>query len=204
MPLPTMSLRAAPEHHAIIREVAAALRTRPELVAALRDLLAGQPDNAGRVPDDIAALRARLEAVERWIAERDRPQASATPGKGATRPATRPLPAAAPEQIDLEDLCGPPRQASVSETGEGAPAQSPHPRSSRTGADLAPVPGNPEKGEGGSGFGARVRQARVARGLSQKAFGRMVGVSGQAIALIEAGGGAKPETRARIEEVLGL
>jgi hypothetical protein len=42
MPLPTMSLRAAPEHHQLIRDIATALRTRPELAGVLRDVLQTQ------------------------------------------------------------------------------------------------------------------------------------------------------------------
>lgn len=42
MPLPTMSLRAPPEHHQLIRDIATALRTRPELETALRDVLQSQ------------------------------------------------------------------------------------------------------------------------------------------------------------------
>ena len=42
MPLPTMSLRAAPEYHQLIRDIATALRTRPELVDVLRDVLQTQ------------------------------------------------------------------------------------------------------------------------------------------------------------------
>lgn len=42
MPLPTMSLRAPPEHHQLIRDIATALRTRPELADVLRDVLQTQ------------------------------------------------------------------------------------------------------------------------------------------------------------------
>jgi hypothetical protein len=42
MPLPTMSLRAPPEHHQLIRDIATALRTRPELAAVLRGVLQAQ------------------------------------------------------------------------------------------------------------------------------------------------------------------
>jgi hypothetical protein len=44
MPLPTMSLRAASEHHQLIRDIATALRTRPELADVLRDVLQTQHD----------------------------------------------------------------------------------------------------------------------------------------------------------------
>jgi hypothetical protein len=46
MPLPTMSLRAPPEHHQLIRDIATALRTRPELADVLRDVLQTQHGSA--------------------------------------------------------------------------------------------------------------------------------------------------------------
>jgi hypothetical protein len=42
MPLPTMSLRVAPEYHQLIRDIATALRNRPELADVLRDVLQTQ------------------------------------------------------------------------------------------------------------------------------------------------------------------
>jgi hypothetical protein len=42
MPLPTMSLRASPEYHQLIRDIATTLRTRPELADVLRDVLQTQ------------------------------------------------------------------------------------------------------------------------------------------------------------------
>jgi hypothetical protein len=37
--LPTMSLRASPEHHQLIRDIATALRTRPELADVLQPVI---------------------------------------------------------------------------------------------------------------------------------------------------------------------
>jgi hypothetical protein len=72
MPLPTMSLRAAPEHHKLIRDLAAALRTRPELADVLRDVLQAQHDTAGRMTErDTAVLQdvvERLSHAEQRIA----------------------------------------------------------------------------------------------------------------------------------------
>ncbi len=74
--LPTMSLRVPPEHQALIRAVARALRTRPALPAALVALLAeGEPASAAPLPG-LSDVVARLEAVEAWIAGRN---AAATP-----------------------------------------------------------------------------------------------------------------------------
>jgi hypothetical protein len=61
MPLPTMSLRAPPEHHQLIREIATALRTRPELASVLRDVLQSQYDGiAQRDTDVLHAFQERL------------------------------------------------------------------------------------------------------------------------------------------------
>ena len=61
MPLPTMSLRAAPEHHQLIRDIATALRTRPELADVLRDVLQSQYGGiAQRDTDVLHAFQERL------------------------------------------------------------------------------------------------------------------------------------------------
>jgi hypothetical protein len=62
MPLPTMSLRAAPEHHQLIRDIATALRTRPELVDVLRDVLQAQYDS-GVTDRNTDALQPILERL---------------------------------------------------------------------------------------------------------------------------------------------
>lgn len=61
MALPTMSLRAAPEHHQLIRDIATALRTRPELADVLRGVLQSQYDDiAQRDTDVLHAFQERL------------------------------------------------------------------------------------------------------------------------------------------------
>lgn len=72
-PLPTMSVRCLPEHQPLVRSIARALRDRPALADTIGALLA-QPDAwpTAAVPSpDMAAILARLEAVERWIVERN-------------------------------------------------------------------------------------------------------------------------------------
>jgi hypothetical protein len=73
MPLPTMSLRVAPEYHQLIRDIATALRTRPELADVLHDVLQTQHDNVlqsqhdGIAPRDTDVLQSildRLAALE--------------------------------------------------------------------------------------------------------------------------------------------
>ena len=61
MPLPTMSVRAPPEHHQLIREIATALRTRPELADVLRDVLQTQHGvTTERDTDALHAFQERL------------------------------------------------------------------------------------------------------------------------------------------------
>ena len=81
-----MSLRVAPEHHQLLRDIATALRTRPELADVLRHVLQAQHDGVtvrdtdvsqstlDPILDRIAALEerepriARMEALEARIA----------------------------------------------------------------------------------------------------------------------------------------
>jgi DNA-binding NarL/FixJ family response regulator len=64
MPLPTMSLRVAPEYHQLIRDIATALRTRPELAGVLRDVLQTQHGIAPRNTDVLQSILDRLAALE--------------------------------------------------------------------------------------------------------------------------------------------
>jgi hypothetical protein len=57
-----MSLRAPPEHHQLIRDIATALRTRPELADVLRAVLQAQHDGiAQRDTDVLQTIFERLE-----------------------------------------------------------------------------------------------------------------------------------------------
>src|SRR4051812_41447908 len=68
MPLPTMSLRVAPEHHQLLRDIATALRTRPELADVLRDVLQAQHDSGvtERNTDVLQPFIERLEITRRF------------------------------------------------------------------------------------------------------------------------------------------
>jgi hypothetical protein len=72
MPLPTMSLRAPPEHHQLIRDIATALRTRSELASILRNVLQTQHDVTERDTDALQAFQTRLmiqsEGLQRIMA----------------------------------------------------------------------------------------------------------------------------------------
>lgn len=105
MPLPTMSLRAAPEHQQIIRDIATALRTRPELADVLRDVLQTQhgiaPGNTGvlqSILERLAALEereprmVRIEALETRMAalEGQGSAPAAEPAKPKAQAKTKP------------------------------------------------------------------------------------------------------------------
>jgi hypothetical protein len=69
MPLPTMSLRAPPEHHQLIRDIATALRTRPELADVLHDVLQTQHDGVAcrRSQSSAAVLDFIAESCSDWV-----------------------------------------------------------------------------------------------------------------------------------------
>jgi hypothetical protein len=75
MPLPTMSLRVTPEYHQLLRDIAAALRTRPELASVLRDVLQTQHGVTERDTDVLHAFQERLmihsDALQRVTAYAD-------------------------------------------------------------------------------------------------------------------------------------
>ncbi len=135
-PLPTMSIRCHPEHQRLLRDVAAALRTRPEIAAAVAALLAEPGTAPLPMPmpaPDLAAVLARLETIERWIAERntdvtrsgETPDGAAERNTGATRyvtraavaapsdhpPAAAVTPDAPPPESDTETTLGRPGKA---------------------------------------------------------------------------------------------
>lgn len=70
-PLPTMSLRCQDEHKALIRDLARALRTRPDLAGTIAALLADDAGASASQSPVLADVVARLDAVERWIAGRN-------------------------------------------------------------------------------------------------------------------------------------
>jgi hypothetical protein len=68
MPLPTITLRVAPEHHRLFRDIGAAIRTRPELADVLRDVLQAQHDSGvtERNTDVLQPFIERLEITRRF------------------------------------------------------------------------------------------------------------------------------------------
>jgi hypothetical protein len=68
MPLPTMSLPAAPEHHQLICDITTALRSHPELADVLRDVLQAQHDGiAGRDTDVLQPVLDCLTQAELFL-----------------------------------------------------------------------------------------------------------------------------------------
>src|SRR3954467_9334022 len=66
MPLPTMSLRVAPEYQQLIRDIGLALRTRPGLANVLRGVLQSQHDSiAIRDTDVLQAMQEKLALQEK-------------------------------------------------------------------------------------------------------------------------------------------
>ena len=72
MQLPTMSLRVAKEHQQLIRDIGLALRTRPELVNVLHNVLQSQYSITERDTDVLQAFQTRLmiqsEGLQRIMA----------------------------------------------------------------------------------------------------------------------------------------
>jgi DNA-binding NarL/FixJ family response regulator len=88
MPLPTISIRVAPEHQRLIRYIAGALRTRPELADVLHEVLQSQHEPAtDRVTDVLQDLIARLDEHERRLAALENASTQVTDGAtGQPRP----------------------------------------------------------------------------------------------------------------------
>jgi hypothetical protein len=91
MALPTMSLRASPEYHQLIRDIATALRTRPELADVLRDVLQTQDGIALRNTDVLQSILDRLAALERSIAVNAPSQPAKARSRGRARDAKGPV-----------------------------------------------------------------------------------------------------------------
>jgi hypothetical protein len=72
MALPTFSLRVAPEHQPLVRDIAAALRIRPELADVLSNALQAEPLPADRMTlrdtDVLQPVLDRLTADEQRLA----------------------------------------------------------------------------------------------------------------------------------------
>jgi hypothetical protein len=119
MPLPTMSLRAAPEHHQLIRDIATALRTRPELADVLRGVL--QTQHAcitERDTDVLQSILDRLAALEEWAVSGGAPS---PPDKA--EPTQPPLTLDQTRQIDAMMKAGKSAEEIMKATGRPIPTR---------------------------------------------------------------------------------
>jgi len=111
-PLPTMSLRAAPEHHSVLRRIARVIRAHPEIIPDIESILDGAETRDGGAtrsgPDRIADVLLRVEETETVLqdalrritdmeterlqygrdTERNTDEAAPDVSRNATRPAT--------------------------------------------------------------------------------------------------------------------
>ena len=94
------------------------------------------------------------------------------------------------------------RMAALEDRAASVPP-SRHPAEQKT-APPAPEVTGAKQGGAPPTFGATVKAAREGRGLSKAALAKMVGLSGEAIRLIENGRGMKPDTRTRLATALAL
>lgn len=174
-PLPTISLRCAPEHAALIRDIARALRTRPGLADALAALLADASPSAAPAPV-LADVLARLEAVERWISERNTPVLRCS---AADDEAGSAVPAPAPE-------------------GNADAMQGNTPTVAPAAPEAAPTA---HPGE----FSDAIKRARTALKWSTRKLAAEAGVSQTTVSHIETGRTpGTPENRAKIAAALGI
>jgi hypothetical protein len=119
MPLPTMSVRASPEHHQIIRDIATALRTRPELAGVLRDVLQTQHDGiAQRDTGVLQSILDRLAALEEWAVSSGAPS---PPDKA--EPTQPPLTLDQTRQIDAMMKAGRSAEEIMKVTGRPIPTR---------------------------------------------------------------------------------
>ena len=209
-PLPTMSLRAPPEHHALIRSTAARLRTDPAFLGTLAALLDAGTGPAVRHDAD------RLDALERRMAALEAAMQGNTDGAtqcGVLRSVANdaglgelvhevePVPAA-----PLVPVEGVPAEGGSDNSGyqqhddaPAAPADEVEPVQDEDEPPLFSLPpaAAPAAVESLT-FGARLRVSREAAGLSRPALGERLGVSREAVRLWEAGKTPTPENMAAL------
>ncbi len=78
---PTLSLRVHPDHHQLVRDVVARLKSDAGFADTLRTLLApaGETVAVQAGTPDLLDLGRRLDAVERWIADHEANTVQAAP-----------------------------------------------------------------------------------------------------------------------------
>jgi hypothetical protein len=196
-PLPTMSLRAPPEHHALIRSTAARLRTDPAFLGTLAALLDAGTGPAVRHDAD------RLDALERRMAALEAAMQGNTDGAtqcGVLRSVANdaglgelvhevePVPAA-----PLVPVEGVPAEGGSDNSGyqqhddaPAAPADEVEPVQDEDEPPLFSLPPTPATVEPLT-FGDHLRAARKGEGLSRPALGKAMGVTGEMVRRFEVG-----------------
>jgi DNA-binding XRE family transcriptional regulator len=208
-PLPTMSLRAPPEHHALIRSTAARLRTDPAFLGTLAALLDAGTGPAVRHDDRLDALERRIAALEAAM-QGDTDGATQCgvlrsvandAGPGEPVHEVKPAPAAPLLPVEVvpaeggSDNSGYQRHddAPAAPADEVEPVQDEPPLFS-----LPPAAATVES----MTFGARLRVSREAAGLSRPTLGERLGVSREAVRLWETGKTPTPENMAALVALL--
>jgi hypothetical protein len=118
MPLPTMSVRVALEHQKLIRDIAMALRTQPELVSVLRGVLQAEHGVAVRDTNVLQSILDRLAALEEWAVSSGAPS---PPDKAEQRPP--PLTLDQTRQIDAMMKAGRSAEDIMKATGRPIPTR---------------------------------------------------------------------------------
>jgi hypothetical protein len=196
-PLPTMSLRAPPEHHALIRSTAARLRTDPAFLGTLAALLDDSTGLAVRHDAD------RLDAFEHRIAALEAAMQGDTDGAtqcgvlrsvandaGPGEPVHEVKPAPAAPLVPVEVV---PTEGGSENSGyqrhddaPAAPADEVEPVQDEDEPPLFSLPPAPATVEPLT-FGDHLRAARKAAGMSRPALGKAMNVTGEMVRRFEVG-----------------
>jgi DNA-binding XRE family transcriptional regulator len=200
-----MSLRAPPEHHALIRSTAARLRTDPAFLGTLAALLDAGTGPTVRHDDRLAALERRIAALEaamqgntdgatqcvalRSVANDD--------GLGESGHEVEPAPAAPLVPVEVVPAEGGSDNSGYQQHDDAAAAPADELEPAQDEPPLFTLPPAPATVEPLT-FGDHLRAARKAAGLSRPALGERLGVSREAVRLWEAGKTPTPENMAAL------
>ena len=207
-PLPTMSLRAPPEHHALIRSTAARLRTDPAFLGTLAALLDDGTGPAVRHDADrLDALEGRIAALEAAM-QGDTDGATQCgvlrsvandAGPGEPVHEVKPAPAAPLVPVEVVPTEGGSENSGYQrhDDAPAAPADEVEPVQDEDEPPLFSLPPAPATVEPLT-FGDHLRDARKAAGLSRPTLGERLGVSREAVRLWEAGKTPTPENMAAL------
>jgi hypothetical protein len=193
-PLPTMSLRAPPEHHALIRSTAARLRTDPAFLGTLAALLDDGTGPAVRHDDRLDALERRIAALEAAM-QGDTDGATQCgvlrsvandAGPGEPVHEVKPAPAAPLLPVEVVPAEGGSDNSGYQQHDDApaAPADEVEPVQDEPPLfSLPPAPATVEP----LTFGDHLQAARKAAGMSRPALGKAMNVTGEMVRRFEVG-----------------